>query len=156
MTGLPGQTSSGPVGDVNLPLGTDLGTPGKARQKTRAVLVGWRLPELVDGVCLAVSELVTNAVKHGRPPVALRLRRRSNLVRIDVHDDNPAEPRLPPKTANDEATSGRGLAIVAALADEVGCEQVPNDGKIVYAEFSANRPASPEQARAPAAPRHPR
>jgi anti-sigma regulatory factor (Ser/Thr protein kinase) len=122
--------------DVDVPLGNDLEAPGEARRRTQVILVGWRLPELVEKVVLAVSELVTNAVTHGLPPVGLRLRRNGNRVRVDVHDDNPTKPELPVAPADGDATSGRGLGIVAGLADEMGCEPVPDDGKSVYAEFS--------------------
>jgi anti-sigma regulatory factor (Ser/Thr protein kinase) len=96
----------------------------------------WQLPAIVEAVVLAVSELVTNAVVHGRPPVALTVRRGSDEVRIGVHDNNPQAPPLSAITAHSRhATSGRGLGIVTVLADSVGCEQVPDDGKIVYASF---------------------
>ncbi|MCE7083316.1 ATP-binding protein [Streptomyces sp. ST2-7A] len=38
-----------------------------ARDFTRNTLVGWRLSERFDTVALVVSELVTNAVRHGCP-----------------------------------------------------------------------------------------
>lgn len=101
----------------------------------RSALLAWRLPALVETVVLAVSELVTNALIHGRPPVALTLRRSAGEVRIGVHDNSPAEPIVAGAEQSGDATSGRGLGIVAELADTVGCEQVPDDGKIVYASF---------------------
>jgi anti-sigma regulatory factor (Ser/Thr protein kinase) len=64
------------------------------------------------------------------------MRRQGADVRVDVHDDNPAAPAMPTAAAPDGATSGRGLSIVASLADELGVEQVPDDGKIMYAKFS--------------------
>jgi two-component sensor histidine kinase len=88
---------------------------------------------LVDSLVLSVSELVTNAVRHGRPPVSLTLRRTPDEVRLDVQDDEPEEPRS--AAVGDDAESGRGMAIVSALADETGTEQVTDDGKVVYAAF---------------------
>ena len=101
----------------------------------------WRLSHLVDAVVLAVSELVTNAVRYGRPPVFIELQRRPEQVRLAVHDGNPAEPSLEPgaaETGTDvEAESGRGLGIVHAVADKVNVEQVPGDGKIIQVTFTA-------------------
>lgn len=110
--------------------------PADARRATREVLRRWELPSLVDRVVLAVSELVTNSVRHGLPPLWLDLRRRGGGVRIDVHDTVPQEPALHGRArVDDERESGRGLLIVSAVADEVGVEQVPGDGKQVYASF---------------------
>jgi anti-sigma regulatory factor (Ser/Thr protein kinase) len=110
--------------------------PADARRATREVLGRWELPSLVDRVVLAVSELVTNSVRYGRPPLRLDLRRLRGCVRVAVHDTVPHQPSMhdrPP--VDDDRESGRGLLIVSAVADEVGVEQVPGDGKQVYASF---------------------
>lgn len=110
--------------------------PGVARRATREVLCRWELPSLVDRVVLAVSELVTNSVRYGRPPLRLDLRRLRGCVRVDVHDTVAQEPVLHGRAPVDaDRESGRGLLIVSALADEVGVEHVPGDGKHVYASF---------------------
>jgi anti-sigma regulatory factor (Ser/Thr protein kinase) len=125
-----------PVPDrVRVPLRDDLRAPAQARRAVRDVLLSWRLPELVDAVVLAVSELVTNALRHGRPPVHLVLHRERACVRLDVHDGRPPVPPSDRRPASDEAESGRGLQIVHALAVDVGCERVPGDGKVVHASF---------------------
>ena len=117
-------------------LGDDLLAPGRARVAVRRALLDWQLTALADSVALAVSELVTNAVVHGRPPVSLSLRRGAGELRVGVHDNNPQAPPIDAVVASSrEATSGRGLGIVSVLADALGCEQVPDDGKIVYASF---------------------
>ena len=110
--------------------------PAEARRATREVLGRWELQELVDRAVLVVSELVTNSVRYGRPPLHLDLRRLRGRVRVDVHDTVPEEPVLHGREAvDDDRESGRGLLIVSAVADEVGVEQVPGDGKHVYASF---------------------
>jgi anti-sigma regulatory factor (Ser/Thr protein kinase) len=87
-------------------------------------------------VVLVVSELVTNSVRYGRPPLHLDLRRLRGRIRIDVHDTVAQEPVLHDREpVADDRESGRGLLIVSAVADEVGVEQVPGDGKHVYAAF---------------------
>ena len=120
---------------VQVKLAQNEETPGQARRVTRQALLDWRLPGLVDAVVLAVSELVTNAVRYGRPPLAMELRRRPREVRLAVHDGNPAEPVGADGAVAELAESGRGMGIVEVLADEVIVEQVTGDGKIIYAAF---------------------
>ncbi|WP_051787008.1 MULTISPECIES: ATP-binding protein [Streptomyces] len=67
---------------------------GAARRITGAVLVGWGMAEdAIDQALLIVSELITNAVEHAVPPIALRLDRPTpdSSVRIEVDDGGPAE-----------------------------------------------------------------
>ena len=132
---------------MHVDLAQDRNAPADARRATQDTLVRWRLPGLVDTVVLAVSELVTNAVRYGRPRVSLELRRQAQQVRVDVHDGNPTEPPSLAGEVGPDAESGRGLAIVQALADDVAVEQVPDDGKIVRASFDA--PAVGDQERRP-------
>ncbi|WP_327135271.1 ATP-binding protein [Streptomyces sp. NBC_01343] len=67
---------------------------GTARRITSTVLDGWDVAEeTIDQALLVVSELVTNAVEHARPPVALHLQRPGNdgVLRIEVGDGGPAD-----------------------------------------------------------------
>ena len=73
---------------------------------------------LVADAALATSELVTNAMLHGRPPVELRLRLEGADVLIEVRDRATYQPRK--QRPDDEDEHGRGLQIVAALADPLG------------------------------------
>jgi anti-sigma regulatory factor (Ser/Thr protein kinase) len=126
-----------PDGDqhVSVELSADQEAPGQARRATREVLSRWQLPALVDRVVLVVSELVTNSVRYGRPPVRLVLTRWQRCVRVDVHDAHEVEPCLDRPDVAPDAESGRGLLLVNAVADQVGVEQVPGDGKHVFASF---------------------
>jgi anti-sigma regulatory factor (Ser/Thr protein kinase) len=125
---------------VQVPLDQDERAPAQARRATRDVLVRWRLAALVDTVALAVTELVTNAVRHGRPQVKLELRRGNGQIGVRVHDDDPTEPAaIDGRSVGGNAESGRGLSIVNSLASEVGVVQVPDDGKVVYAWFDSAR-----------------
>jgi anti-sigma regulatory factor (Ser/Thr protein kinase) len=118
----------------------DATAPATARTAVRTTFVRWRVLALVDDAMVAVSELVTNALRHGLPPIGLQLRRGARQVRLDVADAR-AEPISDGQEATVLAESGRGLDIVRTLADDVGIEAIPGDGKAVYAAWNtAERP----------------
>jgi anti-sigma regulatory factor (Ser/Thr protein kinase) len=122
---------------VGMSLPNDATAPGEARHVVRATLTRWRLPALVDSCVLTVSELVTNAVRYGLPPLGLVMRRRNGAVRIDVSDARPEPLGAMRRPQPDESSeSGRGLAIVSEVADDSGSEHIPGDGKNVYASWN--------------------
>ena len=137
-----GPESTPPAEHVHVDLPQDQRAPSEARRAARAALTSWRLPELVDAVALAVSELVTNAIRYGRPTVSVDLARQRSQVRVAVHDGDPTEPPAAGQ-AEADAESGRGLAIVEALADDVVVEQIADDGKVVRVDFEAPPTAQP-------------
>ncbi|WP_051855464.1 ATP-binding protein [Streptomyces sp. NRRL B-1347] len=107
-----------------------------ARAFAHAVLGAWGIEKRADDITLCVSELTTNALVHGAPPgrgFKLRLLRDGGGVRIEVHDSGGGRPRLVGEGVADE--SGRGLLLVAALADTWGVAE-RNPGKVVWAEFT--------------------
>ena len=122
-----------PTAELEVPLPADWESPRVARSRAREVLAAWKLDRLVDPVVLVVSELVTNAVRYGRPPLQMVLRREADHVELGVRDANPAPPRQ--ASADEDAESGRGLSLVEAAADGVALEEVPDDGKVVRARF---------------------
>ena len=89
---------------------------------------------LVADAALATSELVTNAVLHGRPPVELRLRIEAADVLIEVRDRATYQPRKLRPDEDDE--HGRGLQIVAALSARWGTRPTEH-GKAVWCVLSA-------------------
>lgn len=128
--------------DVHVDLPQDLTAPGAARSAARATLSRWALARVVEPVALVVSELVTNAVRYGRPPVWMRLRRLEHSVQITVHDEDP-RPLNPGAPADDDAESGRGLSIVRALTTDAGCSEVEGDGKVVWAQVDVTAAEQP-------------
>lgn len=73
---------------------------------------------VVDGVALAVSELVTNAICHGDGAVRLRVSAVGGELRVSVIDQSPERAEVRHPTAED--VSGRGLLLVAFFADRWG------------------------------------
>ncbi|MFE2024315.1 ATP-binding protein [Streptomyces hygroscopicus] len=91
----------------------------------------WGVPTSpADDVVLAVSELVTNGVEHGRGDVDLRVRHTGVELCVDVIDENPAPARL--RTAEAHDVCGRGLFLVSVLAHAWG---VSNNGRTTWATF---------------------
>jgi anti-sigma regulatory factor (Ser/Thr protein kinase) len=109
----------------------------QARTFTRATLDEWALPEsLARDAILLVSEMVTNAIVHGRAPIQLRLRHAREHLLIEVDDTATAVPRKLRPTAND--VHGRGLQLVAIMADEWGTRPI-HDGKSVWCALELTR-----------------
>ncbi|MCW2571839.1 MAG: uncharacterized protein JWO88_1897 [Frankiales bacterium] len=119
------------MAEVHVELPPDLTAAREARAATRHVLPRWRLTALLDPVLLVVSELVGNAIRHGRPPINFSLRRAGHGVRVDVHDEEARLPVAP--DVGHGAESGRGMLLVDAVATESGVEQIEGDGKVVWA-----------------------
>jgi two-component sensor histidine kinase len=91
----------------------------------------WGLGELAFATELIVSELVTNAIRYGSPPIELRLLRGDTLV-CEVSDGSSTAPHLRRARSFDEG--GRGLLLVAQLAERWGSRQTPA-GKTIWAEL---------------------
>lgn len=92
---------------------------------------GWQAH--TDVVSLLASELVTNGIVHGRHPVSVSLSGRAEVLRLDVYDPGPGLPRRRQATGSQE--NGRGLALLAALADRWGAMRHPTaGGKSVWCE----------------------
>jgi anti-sigma regulatory factor (Ser/Thr protein kinase) len=122
--------------NVHVPLPVTLQAATVARRATRDALHAWELVsgDWADDVCLVVTELVTNAVRHGGAALALQLWFAGGCVTVAVDD---GACRLPqPRAATDDDESGRGMLIVASLAGDWGVD-ARADGKRVWARFAA-------------------
>jgi len=136
-----GRTSQiGPdVSKQRLTLVDGLQAPAHARAWTSAHLPP--LPtHIAEDALLVVSELVTNAVRHGRPDIEITLNITPDRVRIEVRDGGDTLPVVPSGQPSIDRPTGRGLLIVAATANDWGIERSPGaTGKTVWAELNANR-----------------
>jgi anti-sigma regulatory factor (Ser/Thr protein kinase) len=79
-----------------------------------------------------VSELASNAVRHARTAFSVTIRCDRSGVEIAVHDASPAQPIV--RSPGPEALSGRGLRLIAEIAEAWGIEWTPA-GKTVWAHL---------------------
>jgi len=100
-----------------------------ARRFVAGTLAEWELSELADTITLLLSELVTNAIVHADAAPDVTVRLLPDRVHVEVADARP-EP-VYSQEAGDTSTSGRGLALVEALATDWGSVTVPG-GKVVW------------------------
>ncbi|MEV5339529.1 ATP-binding protein [Streptomyces sp. NPDC052676] len=119
---------------------------GDARRFTRRTLDQWDLGDRFDDVCLVVSELVTNALRHAvpnaprvpdqEPAVRLHLMRWTERLVCAVRDPSNDSPVA--RAADDfSAESGRGLFLVDSFCDGWGWHPLAGtlSGKVVWALF---------------------
>ncbi|MFJ9979262.1 ATP-binding protein [Streptomyces cyaneofuscatus] len=102
--------------------------PQQLRRMSCALLKVWGLPSYIDSVELLISELVTNALRHGEgPAVGVRICTDDDYLHVYVRDGSPRTPVLRP--LDDDSEDGRGLHLVAAVVDQL---DVSDDGMTVH------------------------
>jgi serine phosphatase RsbU (regulator of sigma subunit) len=102
----------------------------QARAEAARQLSHWGLEDLSFVTELTVSELVTNAIRYGQPPISLRLIRDRTLI-CEVSDGSGAAPHLRRARSFDEG--GRGLHMVAQFCSKWGTRHTAT-GKTIWAE----------------------
>ncbi|TQN30888.1 hypothetical protein FHX37_0776 [Haloactinospora alba] len=123
----------------------DPGAPARAREQSAAAVREWNLFSIRSDMELVVSELVTNALRHGAPmegggapfavgvgdTIHISLMRCENEVVCAVGDGND---RLPVTRKPDFLReTGRGLNLVASFSRRWGTLPIPTGGKYVWA-----------------------
>ncbi|MCF1643814.1 SpoIIE family protein phosphatase [Streptomyces indiaensis] len=102
--------------------------------EVRAAAVRWLsdrgLDETAFAAELILSELITNAVRHGAAPIRVRLLYGRTLI-CEVSDASNTAPHLRRAASTDEG--GRGLFLVAQLSQSWGTRYLP-EGKVIWAE----------------------
>ncbi|MEU3409879.1 ATP-binding protein [Streptomyces sp. NPDC006658] len=133
---------------MQLEIRPDPAEVGRARRWARSRLAGSGITAeepLAETLILLVSELVTNAVVHTGRPAVLRLclpcaaagGGAADPVRVEVADTSNRAPQ--PRCADDDATGGRGLALVECLADRWGWSP-EGAGKSIWCELDRCSP----------------
>ena len=114
----------------------------RARRLVQEVLLRVGREDCLEVAELACTELVANAVLHAHTPVELTIAVGSDVL-VQVRDFNIALPTQ--RTYDNHATTGRGLALVAALSDEHGITEAGPDGKAVWFRVGGGRQRSEEE-----------
>lgn len=105
-----------------------------ARRFVRQLLAEWQVADETSGdVELALSEIITNAARHSEDTLDLRLTCTEDRVAFAVSDSSHRMPGVVTE-ADSDATSGRGLFLVEAVASRWGIES-DGLGKTVWCEF---------------------
>ncbi|WP_338703872.1 ATP-binding protein [Streptomyces sp. Q6] len=120
----------------------------QARRAVRELLARQGVPasdELVHGLLVIVSELVTNAVKHAAllsPMLAVEVAVGAEWVRVSVEDEHPYRPTALEATSGQ--TGGRGLLLVREITAEAGgvCDvaHTASGGKVIWAALPLKPP----------------
>ena len=97
-----------------------------------------RSPELE----VLTSEVVANAVTHAGTDVTVQVQSNGGWARVEVHDDCADLPEIQVQVPGAALRTGRGLAIVDALADDWGFWPINGDGKVVWFELGPDAASS--------------
>lgn len=139
--GAPETAGGSPLRRRRWQLPAEASSIGRARHAVRNAATAWGLEDPGPAE-LVVSELMSNAVMHGRGRIGLQLHDTGDGLRIEVSDANPAPPIT--REANPGRVGGFGMHIVDRLA-HWGWRPTPN-GKIVWARLRAAQLGGPVEA----------
>ncbi|MFH8446039.1 ATP-binding protein [Streptomyces sp. NPDC018026] len=102
---------------------------GQLRKRVSVILSGWLLgTDETQAAELVVSELLTNAVEHGHDEMTLGVTLSGSALEITVTDHGPATES---GSSSDPDEHGRGLAIVAAIAQDLSIDKTPGGWRAV-------------------------
>lgn len=116
------------------------GSVAAARRWVVSACLGIGRPELAECAALGVSELVTNALLHARPPIIVSLGGSLDHPRIEVADCSTVPP-LRRITDDPLSTTGRGIELVSMCSSMWGVE-IDGAGKVVWFEPARDSDAS--------------
>jgi anti-sigma regulatory factor (Ser/Thr protein kinase) len=109
---------------------------GAARRFVRDVLMSRQIADrVVRTVELLTSEVVTNAIVHGRSGPQLAVAVGDDVVRVEVRDTSPDPPVR--RLSRIDDPSGRGVVIVDELASAWGVTRERGGGKQVWFEVAS-------------------
>lgn len=91
-------------------------------------------PGMLADLQLAATELITNAIRAGSPTITVVIAVPPPVLQLAVSDDADGLPIIGDPSG--DATHGRGLNILAAVAERWGVDRHPGDGKTIWATFS--------------------
>lgn len=134
--GAPGQGRPVPSSErsIRIDVPCDLAAMAAARAQVTEAATTWGFPAVTE-LEVVMSELLTNAIVHARSVAHVQCSMDDiGAVDISVSDDAPGP--LSPRPADEQATHGRGLAIVEAFSERWGVIDRPDLGKTVWARLA--------------------
>lgn len=108
-------------------------SPAAAREFVRHSGCPEHANDLLEDALLLITELVTNSVRYGGPPIVLAIECDGEGLHVRVRDGSQDLPR--PTEADPEDEGGRGLTLVELLTTTWGVEPVADEygtGKEVW------------------------
>ncbi|MFE2018847.1 SpoIIE family protein phosphatase [Streptomyces sp. NPDC059499] len=127
------------VADWEVP--SDPAAVSRVRAEVSRKLTEWDLVEEAFTTELILSELVTNSIRYANGPIRVRLVRDRTLI-CEVSDRSSTSPHLRQAATTDEG--GRGLFLVAQLAERWGTRYTDDGGKVIWTEQLLPPTAPPE------------
>jgi anti-sigma regulatory factor (Ser/Thr protein kinase) len=115
---------------LDLPLG--ITAPTGARKTLRQLLITWDYTDRdwLDGACLVMAELVTNAVIHGGGCLEVRVQAHERTVRVSAADGS----SIVPRRKQGQRSGGLGLVLIERLSTKWWVEN-HQGGKRVWIEL---------------------
>jgi anti-sigma regulatory factor (Ser/Thr protein kinase) len=113
----------------------ELRSAAEARRFAERTLWAWGCDMLLESARLLVSELVVNAVLHAHTGARLALRYDGAVLRVEVTDGSTVAPQR--RDCAPTATTGRGLMIVDAVADDWGVD-IGAESKTVWFDLAVS------------------
>ncbi|MEU1483018.1 SpoIIE family protein phosphatase [Streptomyces sp. NPDC005752] len=110
---------------------SDPSAVARVRSDVSRKLAEWSLDEEAFTTELILSELVTNSIRYATGPIRVRLIRDRTLI-CEVSDRSSIAPHLRQAAGMDEG--GRGLFLVAQLAERWGTRYTDDGGKVIWTE----------------------
>lgn len=114
-------------------LPNDLLAPREARQAIARFLARAEVPQLIDDAQLLVSELVTNAVRHARGPIAVHASFRDGFLHLEV-SDSAADAAPQRRVASPDDEGGRGMELIEKMSTRWGWTTTEHS-KIVWLDL---------------------
>jgi PAS domain S-box-containing protein len=138
----PAPAQQGATSVLDIELADRAESPGHARRAIAHAIAGMSPAEQVSGtLALLTSELVTNAVRHGQPPLHLTAAVAAERLRVSVTDGAGSD-SVAPRTPELDGSGGWGLQLVSSLASAWGVERT-DEGKVVWFELDLIAPPTP-------------
>ncbi|MGZ4475495.1 MAG: ATP-binding protein [Nocardioides sp.] len=103
---------------------------------------------LRDDAALLVSELMSNAVRHGGAIATLTVSLAEGYLSVALHDDGAGRPVMPSGALDPSVASGRGLRILDRIAAQWGVEDDRvGSGKTVWFRLATGEGTTAVRAR---------